>query len=70
MDATVEIVQASELGQNLAHVVQRFSVWRARRKSGGRIPPDLWAVAVAMAKVYGRYRISKQLLGLTRRCSN
>ena len=29
MDAMVEIEQASEAGQNLAHVVERFSVWRA-----------------------------------------
>ena len=61
MDAMVEIEQASEAGQNLAQVVERFSVWRASRKSGGRIPPELWSVAVDMAKVHGLYRISKEL---------
>ena len=61
MDAMVEIEQASEAGQNLAQVVERFSVWRASRKAGGRIPPELWMVAVDMAKVHGLYRISKAL---------
>ena len=61
MDAMVEIEQASEAGQNLAQVVERFSVWRASRKAGGRIPPELWSVAVDMAKVHGLYRISKEL---------
>ena len=61
MDATVEIEQARDAGQNLAQVIERFSVWRASRKAGGRIPPELWAAAVDMAKVDGPYRISKQL---------
>ena len=61
MNATVEIEQAGEAGQNLAQVVERFSVWRASRKAGGRIPPELWTVAVDMAKVHGLYRISKEL---------
>ena len=61
MDATVEIEQASEAGQNLAHVVERFSVWRGSRKAGGRIPAELWAVAVDMVKGHGLYRISKEL---------
>ena len=61
MDAMVEIEQASEAGQNLAQVVERFSVWRASRKAGGRIPAELWAVAVDMAKVHGLYRMSKEL---------
>ena len=61
MDAMVEIEQASEAGQNLAQVVGRFSVWRASRKAGGRIPAELWAAAVAvdMAKLGGLYRMSK-----------
>ena len=71
MDAMVEIEQASEAGQNLAQVVGRFSVWRASRKAGGRIPAELWAVAVDMAKVHGLYRMSKELrldyCGLKRR---
>ena len=71
MDAMVEIEQASEAGQNLAQVVGRFSVWRASRKAGGRIPAELWAVAVDMAKVHGLYRMSKALrldyCGLKRR---
>jgi hypothetical protein len=61
MDATVEIEQARDAGQNLAQVIERFGVWRASRKAGGRIPPELWAAAVDMAKVDGPYRISKQL---------
>ena len=63
MDAMAEIEQASEAGQNLAQVVERFSVWRASRKAGGRTPAELWAVAVAveMTKVHGLYRMSKEL---------
>ena len=65
MDAMVEIEQASEAGQNLAQVVERFSVWRASRKAGGRTPAEPWAVAVAVAvavaKVHGLYRMSKEL---------
>ena len=60
MDATVEIEQAMEAGQNQAQVVERFGVWRASRLAGGRIPPELFAVAVDMAKVHGLYRISKE----------
>ena len=51
--------------------LMRFSVWRASRKAGGRIPAELWAVAVDMAKVGGLYRMSKALrldcCGLKRR---
>lgn len=61
MDATMEIEQARDAGHNLAQVVESFSVWRASRKAGGRIPPELWSVAVDMAKVHGLYRISKEL---------
>ena len=61
MDAMVEIEQSRQAGQNLAQVVERLGVWRASRKAGGRIPPELWAVAVDMAKVHGLYRISKEL---------
>ena len=61
MDAMVEIEQASEAGQNLAQVVGRFNVWRASRNAGGRIPAELWAVAVDMAKVHGLNRMSKEL---------
>ena len=71
MDATMEIEQARDAGHNLAQVVESFSVWRASRKAGGRIAPELWSVAVDMAKVHGLYRISKELgldyCGLKRR---
>lgn len=30
-------------------------------RPGGRIPPELWAVAVDMAAVHGVYRMSKEL---------
>ena len=39
MDAMVEVEQASEAGQNLAQVVERFCVWRASRKAGGLSSP-------------------------------
>jgi hypothetical protein len=61
MDATVESERSRQAGQNLAQVVERFSVWRASRAAGGRIPPELWALAVDMARVHGLYRISKEL---------
>ena len=31
----------------------RFQAWRARRKSGARIPQSLWTMAVRLAKAHG-----------------
>ena len=61
MDEKVEIEQAVERGQSLAQVEEQFRRWRESRKAGGRIPPQLWATAVEMARVHGLHRISKEL---------
>ena len=61
MDETVEIEQAVGPGESLAQVEEQFRRWRESRKAGGRIPPQLWAAAVEMARVHGLHRISKEL---------
>ena len=61
MDETVEIEQAVGPGESLAQVEEQFRRWRESRKAGGRIPPQLWATAVELARVHGLHRISKEL---------
>jgi hypothetical protein len=40
---------------------RQFENWRCDRKRGERIPPDLWAMAVALAKVHGVWPTAKAL---------
>src|SRR5215831_19199883 len=49
----------------LMHLAQQFTQWRQSRTTPrGRIPPPLWAQAVALALVLPLARVAKQL-GLT-----
>ena len=45
----------------VAAVRQRLERWRARRERGGRMPSELWAAAVALAREHGAYRIARAL---------
>jgi hypothetical protein len=46
----------------LAHVAQRFAQWRrGRRTPRGRIPPPLWAQAVALTRELPLTRVAKRL---------
>jgi len=53
---------------------QQFENWRRDRKRGERIPADLWATAVAVAKQHGVWPTAKALhldhSGLKRRVRN
>ncbi len=57
----------------LTHVTHHFAQWRqSRRTSRGRLPPELWARAVALTTTLSGTRVARQL-GLTsqalkRRC--
>jgi transposase-like protein len=49
----------------LLHLTHHFAQWRqSRRTSRGRIPPELWARAVALTATFSVTRVAKQL-GLT-----
>lgn len=49
----------------LLHLTHHFAQWRqSRRTPRGRIPPELWARAVALTAIFSVSRVAKQL-GLT-----
>jgi len=49
----------------LTHLTHHFAQWRqSRRTPRGRIPPGLWARAVALTAIFSVARVAKQL-GLT-----
>lgn len=49
----------------LRHLTQHFAQWRqSRRTPRGRIPPELWARAVALTATFSVSQVAKQL-GLT-----
>lgn len=55
-------IQAEEA---LLHLTHQFAQWRqSRRTSRGRIPPELWAQAVALTATLSVTRVARQL-GLT-----
>lgn len=45
----------------LKQLKERFATWRAVRKRGMRIPPELWAAAVEMVAVHGACRVAGEL---------
>ncbi len=45
----------------LTRLKERFVTWRAVRKLGMRIPPELWAAAVEMVAVHGVCRVAGEL---------
>ena len=55
---------ASERGvlpQDLARARNRFQAWRGRRPTGGRIPQQLWALAVRLVNRHGVSRTATAL---------
>ena len=53
---------ASQAEDQLRHVAQQFTQWRQRRTTPrGRIPPPLWAQAVALTHVLPLSRVAKGL---------
>ena len=45
----------------LTQLKERFATWRAVRKLGMRIPPELWSAAVEMVAVHGACRVAGEL---------
>ena len=52
-------VQAS--ADALTQLKDRFATWRAVRKIGMRIPPELWSAAVEMVAVHGACQVAGEL---------
>jgi len=73
MEATSKAVQAGVLSDGLSKLKRQFDQWRAGRKSGERIPCELWAGAVSVAAEHGVYRVAAELhldyAGLKRRAA-
>ena len=53
--------QTTGCSDELPRLKQRFDQWRAGRRAGERIPPELWAGAVTAAVEHGAYRVSAEL---------
>ena len=53
MSKTSEIAQVMARGESLQEVSARFKRWRETRVRGQRIPPQLWAEAVELARKHG-----------------
>jgi hypothetical protein len=51
----------SDLPKDLLRGRSRFQAWRQRRKTRGRIPDVLWALAVRLANVHGVNRTALAL---------
>lgn len=49
------------LPSRLSKARQRFEHWRSTRKQRSRIPEDLWALAVGLAREYGLYKTVRTL---------
>jgi hypothetical protein len=54
-------VQVESSADALTQLKERFATWRAVRKLGMRIPPELWAEAVEMVAVHGACRVAGEL---------
>ena len=61
MKATGKAVQVKAGADALAQLKERFATWRALRKLGMRIPPELWTAAVEMVAVHGACRVAGEL---------
>ena len=48
MKVTGKAVQVNAGAGALTRLKERFATWRAGRKLGMRIPPELWSAAVEM----------------------
>jgi hypothetical protein len=54
-------VQVQASADALKQLRERFATWRAVRKLGMRIPPELWSAAVEMVAVHGACRVAGEL---------
>jgi hypothetical protein len=61
MKVTGKAVQVKVGADALTQLKERFATWRAVRKLGMRIPPELWAAAVEMVAVHGARRVAGEL---------
>lgn len=61
MKAMGKAVQVMAGEDALTQLKERFATWRAGRKIGMRIPPELWAAAVEMVAVHGGGRVAREL---------
>jgi len=61
MKVTGEVEQVKSSADALRQLKERFAAWRAARKLGTRIPPQLWAAAVEMVGAHGAYRVARAL---------
>jgi hypothetical protein len=61
MKVTGKAVQVKAGADALTQLKGRFTTWRAGRKLGMRIPPELWTEAVEMVAVHGAYRVARAL---------
>lgn len=61
MKVTGKAVQVKAEADALTQLKERFATWRAVRKLGMRIPPELWAAAVEMVAVHGACRVAGKL---------
>src|SRR5450631_3861414 len=61
MKVTGEAVQVKVGADALMRLKERFANWRAVRKLGMHIPPELWTAAVEMVAVHGACRVAVEL---------
>lgn len=61
MKATGKAVEVRGRADALTQMKERFAAWRAVRRLGMRIPPELWNAAVEMVAVHGAYRVARAL---------
>ena len=54
-------VQVQASADALTQLKEGFATWRAVRKLGMRIPPELWSAAVEMVAVHGACRVAGEL---------
>ena len=54
-------VQVKASADALTQLKERFATWRAVRKLGMRIPPELWSAAVQMVAAHGACRVAGEL---------
>ena len=54
-------VQVKASADALTQLKERFATWRAVRKRGMRIPPELWSAAVEMVAAHGACRVAGEL---------
>jgi hypothetical protein len=61
MKVTGKAVQVNGGVDALAQLKERFATWRAARKLGMRIPPELWSAAVEIVAVCGACQVAGEL---------